>query len=217
MAYKIDLTGKRFGRLSVLYYVGQTQRHESIWHCRCDCGNELDIRQNPLNTGHTKSCGCYRKELDEKRKGNPFYKTHGLRGTKLYSTWCNIKARCNNQNQTYYSHYGGRGIKVCKEWENDFETFYSWAMNNGYKDGLTIDRINNNGNYEPSNCRWVDRFVQANNKRNNYVFEYNGEKKTIHEWSRLYNIDNSCLRWRLDNGWDIERALKEPSHKKKVV
>lgn len=136
---------------------------------------------------------------------------HNLSRTRIYRCYQTMKARCyNKHNCKYYSH-GKRGIIVCNEWldsENGFMNFYNWAMHNGYNDNLTLDRINNNGNYEPSNCRWANSYVQANNKRNNFLITFNGITKTIHQWAKLYNIGVGTLRYRIINGWDIEKALK---------
>lgn len=211
----IDLTGRKFGRLEVIEYAGKNHRNEAVWRCKCDCGKIVDVRSEPLRTGHTKSCGCYRSELDKAKIGKPFVYKHLQRNTRLYSTWCNMKSRCNNKNNTYFSYYGGRGIFVCKEWNDDFSAFAEWAQNNGYSDDLTIDRIDTNGNYEPSNCRFVDMKVQGNNKRNNRIIPYEGKEYTLSELSDKFNLDRGCLGWRLDNGWELEKALKTKSAKVK--
>lgn len=149
---------------------------------------------------------------------NPNYK-HGLKGTRVFRIWSNMKTRCNNPNSNYYKRYGGRGIKVCDEW-NDFQVFYDWAMSNGYNDNLSIDRINNNGNYEPSNCRWVDMKTQGRNRCSNHLIIINGETKTIEEWCVQYNINRHTVQDRLKRGWDEIRAIVEPPQtkfRKKVV
>ena len=185
-----DLIGQKFGKLTVLKrtanYVsknGTTKRVQ--WLCRCDCGKEIVVASNNLTRGHTQSCGCIRKEKQ--------FFIHGLRHTKIYNVWNNIRQRCNNPNVKCYSRYGGRGIKVCNEWQNDFLTFYEWAIQNGYKEGLSIDRIDNNGNYEPCNCRWVDNKTQSNNRRSNHFITYNGETHTVAEWSRKTGIKSTTL------------------------
>lgn len=130
---------------------------------------------------------------------------HGKKGTKLYNTWLHMKTRCYNKNYNRYDDYGGRGITICDEWINDFKAFYDWSMSNGYKDNLTIDRIDVNGNYEPDNCRWADRKTQANNRRNNVYLTYNGKTKTISQWSRELNIPENTIRSRYyRNKTDIE-------------
>lgn len=136
---------------------------------------------------------------------------HGLKKTRLYSIWSQMKNRCFNQNAERYSDYGGRGITVCDEWKDDFKAFYDWSMSNGYSDNLTIDRINNDGNYEPSNCRWVDVLTQVNNSRHNHMIEYCGESHSMSEWSRILNIPYYLLRNRINvYGWDIEKAFTTP-------
>lgn len=127
---------------------------------------------------------------------------------QLYICWKNIRQRCNNKNNKYYKYYGGKGIKVCDEW-NEYLVFENWAINNGYEEGLTIDRLDNSKGYSPQNCRWVDDFVQANNKTNNYLITYKNETKTIHQWAEIYNIKPNTLFMRLKRGWDIHRALTE--------
>lgn len=140
-------------------------------------------------------------------KGN--YK-HGGRGTRLYTTWKGMKRRCNSKNDEKYYCYGGRGIKVCKEWLNDFSVFRYWAMNNGYSDDLTIDRINVNGNYEPSNCRWADMETQMNNMTTNRILTYKGEDYTMTQLARKFSLNPGTLWSRLNKNWPLEMALITP-------
>ena len=128
-----------------------------------------------------------------------------------------MKNRCNNQNDKNYKNYGARGIKVCDEWQNSYDLFRKWAINNGYKESLTIDRADNNGNYCPENCRWATREQQNNNTRQNHYIEYNGEIKTLSEWAKTYGLTRSCLKARIRNQWQIERALKTPQRNKKCI
>mgnify|MGYP007038196624 CR=1 FL=1 len=155
-----DLTGKRFGKLTVLKKVNN-HGHGIEWLCLCDCGKQTIVRSDGLVTGHTTSCGCYNKALKRNL-------SHGMYKTSLYKVWCAMKSRCNSPNVKQYKDYGGRGIKVCDEWndKNGFIAFSSWALSHGYQTGLEIDRIDNNGNYEPSNCRFVTHKENMNNRRN---------------------------------------------------
>lgn len=134
---------------------------------------------------------------------------HGLRNTKLYSVFNNIKQRCYCGSHHAYSYYGKRGIKVCPEWKDDFKAFYDWSMAHGYREGLTIDRIDNNASYSPDNCRWVSMKVQSNNRRSNHIITYNGQSKTIAEWSSIKGINYYTLRDRINKlHWSPERALE---------
>ena len=155
----IDLTGQQFGRLVVIQRAKAINKRTK-WLCRCECGNEVVVESYNLKTGHTQSCGCLQREATSSAN-----KTHHCTHTRLYRIWNNMKNRCYRKSYHAFHHYGGRGIKVCDEWRDDFQAFYDWAMANGYRDDLSIDRIDSNGNYEPSNCRWATMAEQNKNKR----------------------------------------------------
>ena len=203
----IDLTGRRYGRLEVIKKY-KSLNSSTRWLCKCDCGNYTVVHANSLKSGNTKSCGCIKIETQKMKA------THGMTHTPLYGVWNSMKQRCNNPNSTSFKSYGARGISVCEEWENDFYNFYEWAISNGYAKGLSIDRIDVNGNYEPGNCRWADNITQANNKRNNVCYELNGETKTINQWCREYNISYSVVHQRIKKfGYTLKEALETPVKK----
>lgn len=207
----LDITGQRYGRLVALHF--QEHRYtisgvpKRYWKCKCDCGNECVVDIASLRSGSSKSCGCLKIESD-KTKHNHI--THGQSKTRLYKIWIDMKRRCNDEWRRAYKYYGGKGITYCPEWEH-FESFYEWSMSNGYNENLSIDRIDSNGNYEPSNCRWVDSFVQANNTTRNHKITFNGKTQTLSEWAKEYNISYYLLQDRInDLHWSIEDALTIP-------
>lgn len=204
MSKFVDLTGRKFGRLTVLERDGHNSRGDIMWWCRCDCGGITHTSGQNLKSGMTKSCGCLRVEAVKNIKT-----THGYSKERLYGIWKGMLSRCNNASNTNYKDYGGRGIEVCPDWFA-FKSFKDWSLSHGYQEDLTIDRVNVDGNYEPSNCRWVDIETQANNKRNTVRVTYNGVTKSITEWSKQYNMPRATLYERLKNGWDIEKALTQP-------
>ena len=183
-----DLTGQKFGRLTVIERVENDKNGSTRWLCRCECGNEKIIEGGHLRSHKIKSCGCLLTDVLIKRNY-----THGMTNTRLFHIWQGIKNRCYNKNFEHYKHYGERGITICKEWKNDFVKFYDWSMNNGYNDTLTIDRIDVNGDYEPSNCRWIKQAEQSRNRRDTVYITYNGETHTFYEWSKITGINQNTL------------------------
>ena len=209
----IDMTGKKIGRLTVIKRV-ENLKGCVMWLCKCECGNEKILKGTELRTGKINSCGCLHKEIlikinkETKRLYNnlPYNKSQ----KRLNNIWRGIIKRCYNVQNPAYKNYGKRGIIVCDDWKNNFINFYNWAVNNGYADNLTIDRINNNGNYEPSNCRWVTQYVQNRNQRSNKIFTYNGKTLCLADWSKVLNIPYTTLIYRLKH-WSIEKAFNKLS------
>lgn len=202
----IDLTGQRFGRLVVLERMPQ-KGHDTKWKCRCDCGKTVYANTTSLRSGHTKSCGCYTHDLARER-----HTKHGLTANgipRIYRTWDGMKQRCNNPRSISYPHYGGRGIKVCREWAESFQAFYNWAMTHGYADDLQIDRINNDGDYCPENCRWVTPRQNIRNRRTTVRILFQGKNLTIPEWSLETGLSETTIRERHRAGKTPEEILKK--------
>lgn len=208
MSRFIDLTGQRFGKLYVIKY--HHSNNGAYWLCKCDCGNETILRGSYFRYGSTKSCGCGSKEQARKNCEKHRLSGHLMSRTRIYEIWKNMKRRCYSETNKRYANYGGRGITICQEWQNDFYAFYDWAMANGYTDDLTLDRINVNGNYEPSNCKWSTWKEQANNQTRNHYITYNGETKTLKQWSEAFSIPYGAFQHRVKRGWSMERIKNTP-------
>lgn len=205
-----DLTGQRFGRLTV---IRATEKRDQwgcvIYECRCDCGNVCFVPTGRLTNSRTysttRSCGCLFNETHEQ---------HGGSDTNLYMRWHKMKVRCNNPKAQNYKRYGGRGIRICDEWKNSFAAFRDWALSSGYKEGLTLDRIDVNGNYCPENCRWITNKEQQRNRRNNLIIEMDGQKMTLPEWCDSLGVPYDLAYSRIHTyHWDPKRALTEPARK----
>jgi hypothetical protein len=211
MGKYVDLTGQRFGRLTVIEYAGKDKHRNILWLCKCDCGTETIVFSGNLKRGNTFSCGCYQRE-----RTKDAHTTHNLTHTnpRLYEIWSDMKKRCFKPNTTGYIHWGGRGISVCHEWL-EYKSFYDWAISNGYKDFLTIERVDNDGNYEPDNCKWITKGEQSRNTTRNHKVTFNKETMTLSEWSRKMGMSASTLRFRLIHGWSVEKALTTPVRKGK--
>ena len=195
------VNGEKFGRLTIVAkQAGKSADGRTLYLCKCECGNTLLVPANRLKNGNTKSCGCLKRD-----KGIEANTTHGLSKTRLYRIWGSMIDRCERKGCERYSRYGGRGITVCKEWRNNFQAFYDWAMANGYNPNAkfgecTIDRINTDGNYEPSNCKWVTNKEQANNKECTCRLEHNGECHTLKEWATITGISYNTIHKRFRRG-----------------
>lgn len=201
------MTGKRFGRLTIVCrddFVKKDGKKETAYICKCDCGEVRKVLAYNLKNGHTQSCGCQSFENRVKART-----THNMTGTRIYRIWCGMRSRCENPNDYHYALYGIRGIRVCEEWQ-EFQPFYEWAMANGYSETLTIDRINNHGNYEPSNCRWATMKEQSNNTRRNKVIRFDGVSLSLSEWAEIANMQPGTLAYRLNSGWGMKKALETP-------
>ena len=206
----VDMTGQRYGKLVAIKRVPIPEHIKSRsawWLFKCDCGKEVEINSLHVRNGHIKSCGCWQRER---------LTTHGMTNTILFGKWNRMLERCRNKNRRDYKNYGGRGIRVCDEWKNNFMSFYNWAIDSGYKEGLTIDRIDTNGNYEPSNCRWATPKEQANNRRTSVFLTYNGETHTVSQWAEIQHIPRDTLDRRMRRcGWSVEKALTTPVKRQK--
>lgn len=214
MGQAAKLVGKKFGRLTVVAEAGRELRQNSgrlspqvQWRCLCDCGNELICITGRLTNGNTKSCGCLKNELIGNRS-----RTHGRCRSPEYNSWCAMKDRCNNQNNQDYEQYGGRGIKICQRWDESFEAFLQ-DMGLRQKGKNTVERLDANGDYEPSNCRWASQKEQTRNKRNSRRLTFNDETLALGEWAERIGVHYSVLQSRLDRGWPLEAALTTPSQR----
>ena len=206
--------GNKYNRLTVIEYDFTNKHHVKYYKCKCDCGELKSIRMTSITSGSTKSCGCLNEELKRQRK--PRFKHGFAKKEALYNTWLNMRRRCYDIKNNRYENYGGRGIRVCEDWNKEYIPFRDWAYSNGYKEGLTIDRVDVNGNYEPKNCRWADVYIQQNNTTRNKYIEYKQMKLTISEWSRYFGLSVSCFTGRLKRKWimeEIENSIKDKEKK----
>lgn len=210
--YNVDITGQRFNRLVALRKIGTNAQKQDVWRCQCDCGKETDVSSRSLITGHTKSCGCLQREKAA-RIGDRS-RTHGDFGTPLYGIWGAMKRRCLNPNTKYYKDYGGRGINVCDEWL-EYSNFKEWSLSHGYEDNkrLSIERIDVNGNYEPSNCCWIPLKHQARNTRRSRHVTYKGSPYALSEVAEITGISMRTIQGRYDRGWSPEQIFETPLRK----
>ncbi len=207
-----DLTGQRFGRLVVESFHRSDKEHK-YWICRCDCGKQKIVRTSNLKSGAVKSCGCLLYETQMKNREKAI--KHGCsHKERLYETWKNMKRRCYDTTNKRADFYCNKGVVVCEEWKEDYLAFKEWAMSNGYKENLTLDRIDNNGNYEPSNCRWATAKIQANNQSRNHHLTYNGETHTMAEWADILGFTYTTINNRVQRGWSVERIITTPQRRR---
>ena len=210
---RIDVhIGDKYGRLTVVSEpfsvsspCGQKKRKV---RCKCECGTEKDYFLDLIRRGHTVSCGCFNLEMATQRR-----RTHGTSYDGIYHVYYTMLSRCTNPKNKAYNRYGGKGITVCEEWANSYMSFYNWAMSNGWKQGLTIDRIDNNKGYCPSNCRWTTMKVQSNNRINSKYHTIGGESKTLSQWCDIYGKKYDTVKARLSIGWTLKDALEKPVKK----
>jgi len=191
-----DLIGLTFGKLRVSKRHGTSKSKKALWKCECECGGFTIVTTQDLKSGHTKSCGCLSVEATKSRSLK-----HGLSTNNLFFAWNSMKERCFNPNNKSYANYGGRGIRVCEEWKEDFQTFYNYVSQLPHfgEEGYSLDRINNDGNYEPGNVKWSTHKEQCGNRRNNIRVEINGETHTLAEWSEISGVNYGTLYYRYMN------------------
>lgn len=205
------IIGDKFARLTILSFEDRNRQYDSLWKVRCDCGNEFIVRGGVLKNGHTQSCGCLQREQTSKSRT-----THGLsrnpltgKRDKLYRVFAGMKERCYNPHHDMFRYYGGSGVSICEAWLNDYSAFHQWAITNGYKEGLTIERVNTFGNYEPSNCKWIPMSEQSKNRRNNRILTFNGQTKKVIEWAEITSLPGTLIIQRIKRGWSIEKSLTQ--------
>lgn len=200
----INLTNMRFGELIVSHDSGERSHGNVIWTCKCDCGVTTNVRAGALTSGNTVSCGHLRGRHNIEK-----WTTHGCTNTPEYMTWCSMLKRCTNPNDKSYHNYGSRSIAVCDRWLESFENFYN---DMGLRPGpeYSIERKNNDGNYEPDNCRWATKEEQGNNRRNNCIVYYKDKEYTIAQLSKECGIEYETLRHRLNRGWSVDRSVETP-------
>lgn len=209
-----DLTGLRFGKLTVIERADNTLRKsgktDTLWWCKCSCGNEEPVLRSrgTLQRSANPSCGCGRK--DRKTR-------HGMTDSHLYRVWTDMKTRCTNPKSNRYDCYGGRGITICDDWINSFDCFMEWAISNGYQEGLSLERCDVNSGYNPDNCCWIERTDQAKNKQNTLYVEFNGEKRRLKECAEILNMNYSTLRNRWYQGERGDELFRPFGEKRRDV
>lgn len=199
--------GDIYGQLTIIGDKGivNGNRHVQV---RCDCGNESETRLAYLRSGNKKSCGCmWRKVIKERNT------KHGDSNSLLYRVYSGMKERCFSKNHKSYRNYGGRGITVCEEWKDSYDSFKDWALSNGYKEKLTLDRVDNNGNYSPENCRWTTYSEQNRNTRTTVKITVDGETKSLSDWCEINGINYNTAHTRIARGWNPAEAVSKKPRK----
>lgn len=206
---KADLVGKTFNEFTVLAeaprHIRANGQRVRIWKCRCSCGNIRYLNKRELESGKRKSCGCKHDEYLSKSNTE-----HGDSHLRLHNIWSGMRARCYCETDYHFKWYGGRGIKMADEWRDNYASFKEWALSSGYEPCLSIDRVDNNGDYTPENCRWVTQKEQSNNTRRNHYISAFGETLTLTQWAEKTSIAAPTIRRRLKSGWTPEEALTKP-------
>lgn len=205
------MIGKKYGRWTV---IGETNHPRKV-HCRCECGKEADVWKPNLTSGKSLSCGCLTREITTKRNTK-----HNGANTRLYSVWSNMRRRCYDSRNSRYHRYGGRGIKICSEWREDFDSFRQWMLSQGYDETAsygqqTLDRIDNDGDYSPDNCRLATIKEQCENRCNRHVLEYNGVSMSVTEWNEKMGYPDKLIEGRIRRGWPVEKAITTPVRRTK--
>lgn len=193
------MIGTEFNGCVVVSRLGTDKWGQATWVCLCSCGKKFTTTGGNVRSGNTKSCGCKKKSLIKEAN-----MTHGDSNTRLYNIWGDMRRRCHSPKNYSFENYGARGISVCVEWKNSYESFKGWSENNGYAVNLSIDRIDNDGNYLPNNCRWVDMKVQGRNKRDNRIVEYQGKSMTMSELIEEVGMPESTVRYRVKKGIPLD-------------
>ena len=206
---KSDLIGRRFGRLTVVEYIGVDKRHNAMWRCVCDCGGVKNVSSCSLNTGKVRSCGCLQREsgINVQKIGISVVRTHGDSRKRLYRIWKDMRRRTTNPHRHNYMRYGGRGIRVCQEWTDSYESFKSWALSHGYDDGLSIERIDNDGDYCPENCRWATKKEQSNNRSTSVHYTHKGKTAPVTEWAEITGVPYTTILNRMKRGVDDDHIF----------
>lgn len=203
MSKASNLINQKFGKLLVISRAENSKTGKTRWLCICECGTKTIVHRDNLVLGKTRSCGCAKFESHNKK--------HGFTKTDLHNKWLSMRQRCNDINHKSYKNYGAKGIYVCTEWNNCFEEFANWSFNNGYKKGLSLDRIDNSKGYCPSNCRWVNWKTQCNNRKSNIIIKYDGKEKTLKEWQEILNFDYDLVNQRIHRyNYSFEEAISTP-------